>query len=584
MSTKVAELASLVSRETPAVWISNLWDKYNMQRNGKIEEWKELRNFLFATDTSTTSVSHLGWKNTVTIPKLTQIRDNLHSNYLAALFPNDRWLRWEGYSQEDVTKEKQEVIQAYMSNKVRESDFRTLISRLIYDYIDYGNTFVTHDFESRKKITKDGETIPGYIGPVARRISPLDIVFNPLAESFKDTFKIVRSIHTLGEIKKMSMDEPENARMHEAVQKHTTLSTRMGGYKVEDVDKALGFSVDGFGNIQEYYQSNYVELLTFYGDYYDAETDTLYESQKIVIADRSYIISQEDIPSWFGHAPIHHVGWRLRPDNLWAMGPLDNLVGLQYRLDHLENLKDDAMDLLVHPPLKVIGEVEEFVWGPGAEIHIDENGDVQELGKGAQGVAVASSEMQAIEQRMELYAGAPREAMGVRSAGEKTAFEVQTLDNAAGRIFQEKINSFEINCVEKVLNDMLESSVRNMQGSDVIRVMDDDLGVAKFLTITKEDITASGKLRPIGARHFAKKAQDLQNIQGVMASGMAQAIAPHVSGQNLVKFIEDVTGTSEYKIFSPNIAIFEQQETQRLSNQAQEDLEVEQATPIGEEE
>ena len=27
---------------------------------------------------------------------LTQIRDNLHANYLDALFPNDDWMKWEG--------------------------------------------------------------------------------------------------------------------------------------------------------------------------------------------------------------------------------------------------------------------------------------------------------------------------------------------------------------------------------------------------------------------------------------------------------------------------------------------------------
>jgi len=194
-------------------------------------------------------------------------------------------------------------------------------------------------------------------------------------------------------------------------------------------------------------------------------------------------------------------------------------------------------------------------------------------------ITTASIEIQAIEQRMELYAGAPREAMGVRSPGEKTALEVQTLDNASGRIFQEKITSFEIMLLEKALNAMLESAQRNMQASDVIRVMDDDLGVEKFLSVSKADITASGKIRPIGARHFAKKAQDLQTMLGVMNSAAAQAIAPHTSGKNLAKFIEEVTGTEEYDIFSPNVAIFEQQETQRLMNQAGEDLEVEAETP-----
>ena len=51
-----------------------------------------MRNFLFATDTSKTSVGGLPWKNSTTLPKLTQIRDNLHANYMSAVFPNDNWL------------------------------------------------------------------------------------------------------------------------------------------------------------------------------------------------------------------------------------------------------------------------------------------------------------------------------------------------------------------------------------------------------------------------------------------------------------------------------------------------------------
>lgn len=581
MSDKVMELTELASRENPAAWISQQWDKYNNERKSKIEEWKELRNYIFATDTSTTSNSSLPWKNNVTVPKLTQIRDNLHSNYLASLFPNDSWLEWEGYTKEDELLAKKAAIIAYMSNKTREGGFRDTTSRLLYDYIDYGNAFATVDFEVNEATKEDGSRNPTFIGPRLRRISPLDIVFNPLATSFEKSFKIVRSVVTLGELVKKSKTNPEDIRLADAVIKHVGMQKHIGGYSIEDTDKALGFQVDGFGNLKEYYQSNYVELLTFYGDYYDPENDVLYEQKRIVIADRSYVIEEEDMPSWLGHAPIYHAGWRFRPDNLWAMGPLDNLVGLQYRLDHLENLKDDAMDLLVHPPLKVIGEVEAFEWGPGAEIQIDENGDVQELGKGAQGVSVASMELQAIENRMELYSGAPREAMGIRSPGEKTAFEMQLLDNASGRIFQEKVTSFEINLLEKSLNAMLETSVRNMQGSDVIRVMDDDIGVVSFHTITKSDITASGKLRPIGARHFAKKAQDLQNVLGVINSGAMNILAPHISGVQLAKFIEDITGTEKYSIFKANAAIFEQQETTRLMNQAEEDLMVEQSVDTG---
>lgn len=579
MTRKVAELKTLLMQDDASKWVSYLWDKFNQQRRDKIEEWLELRNYIFATDTSTTSNSALPWKNSTTIPKLCQIRDNLHSNYLSSLFPNDDWLKWQGYSLNDSVKKKADAIQSYMANKCREGHFRTEASKLLYDYIDYGNAFATVVFEASYKELADGEIVPDYIGPKLKRISPLDVVFNPLADTFIDSFKIIRSVKTLGELKRLSETDPDQSFWADAIKRREELQRRLGGFSIEDFDKARSYSVDGFGNLYEYYMGDFIEVLEFYGDYHDQSTGVLETNRIITVVDRSLMVRNEVIPSWFGHAPIYHVGWRFRPDNLWAMGPLDNLVGMQYRIDHLENAKADAVDLVIQPPLKIVGEVEQFVWGPGAEIHLDEGGDVGEVSKNLQGLIAAQNDIQFYEDRMELYAGAPREAMGVRTPGEKTALEVQTLSNAAGRIFQEKITTFEIELLEPVLNAMLETSRRNMDGSDVIRVMDDDLGVQEFLTITKTDITANGKLRPVGARHYAKQAQDLQNVIGVFNSPIGQMIAPHTSGKQLTKFVDDVTGLRGYEIFKPNAAIFEQQETQALINQAQEDLEVQAAVP-----
>lgn len=578
MSNKVADIGTTFQPDNPSQWVINLWDTYHQQRRGKVDEWKELRNYIFATDTTTTSNAALPWKNSTTIPKICQIRDNLHSNYVSSLFPNDDWMQWIAYNQDDAKKAKADVIKAYMSNKTREGHFNAELSKLLYDYIDYGNAFATVTYESNSHEV-DGEIVPQYIGPRVYRISPLDIVFNPLAASFKESFKIIRSVRTLGDLAKLAKTDPSQAYWEEAIKRRNDMRIACGGYSVEDFDKYEGFQADGFGNMYEYYMSDYVEILEFYGDWYDAEKQELHENTHIVVVDRMKMIHEEPIKNWFGSAPIYHVGWRFRTDNLWAMGPLDNLVGMQYRMDHLENLKADAMDLCVHPPLLIQGDVEEFEWGPGVEIHIDENGSVTELGKNLNSIMQANNEIQMLEQRMEMYAGAPREAMGIRSPGEKTAFEVQQMQNAAGRIFQEKINQFETELLEPVLNAMLEVSKRNLDGMDVIRVIDDDLGVEMFNSITKADITASGLIRPIGARHYAKQAQDLQNLVGVFNSPLGQMVAPHTSSINLTKFLNDNLGVKAYKIFAPNIAVTENQQTQRLANQAQEDLQVERTVP-----
>ena len=583
MTKKALEVTKIMNRDSLAKYISQTWENYHSQMYPKIDEWKELRNYLFATDTTTTSNSTLPWKNSTTLPKLCQIRDNLHSNYISALFPNDQWLKWEGYSKDDSTKKKARSIEAYMSNKTRESHFRTEMSKLVYDYIDYGNAFASYNFETSYRLDKDGNKVIDYIGPRLYRISPLDIVFNPLSNTFKDSFKIIRTIKTLGELQEKSISNPDDVYLKDALLKREKFKKNMNSIGVDDFDKSEGFLVDGFGNYFEYLQSDYVELLEFYGDFHDKDTNTYESGQVVTIIDRAWVIRKETYPSWFGSSPIHHVGWRTRPDNLWAMGPLDNLVGMQYRIDHLENLKADAMDLGVLPPLVIAGEVEEFHYGPGAEIHIDENGSVTELAKNVQWVISANNEISGILSLMEQLAGAPSEAMGIRTPGEKTMYEVQQLQNAAGRIFHEKTTNFEIEILEPTLNGMLETSRRNLDQQDIVRVMDDDLGVMDFLQITKEDITASGKLRPIGARHFAAQAQLLQNLSALFASPLGQALAPHTSTKALAALVEDTMGLDRYALFKPNIAIFEQQETQRLAGQAQEDLQMEQSVaPDGE--
>jgi len=579
-TNKVLEIQSLRDPDQLAIQLTDVYTRLNTKRSTWLEDKKELRNFLFATSTRTTSVGdNTDWKNSTTLPKLTQIRDNLHANYMSALFPNDNWLKWEAYTKDSALKDKKTAITAYMSNKLREGGFRETVSKCLYDYIDYGNAFGEVVWVADKRVdVETQEKIPGYIGPKLLRTSPYDLVFDPTAVDFESSPKITRYVKTIGELRADLENRPDLNYLEVAISKAEEMRNRMGSYSVEDYTKALGFTVDGFGSMYDYYQSGYVEILEFEGDIHD-EDGTFLKDHVITVIDRAYLLRKQQNPSWLGHAGRAHSGWRKRPDNLYAMGPLDNLVGMQYRLDHLENLKADALDLTIHPPLKVIGDVGEFTYGPLEEIQINEMGagDVIPMPPNPAAFQV-NNEIILLQQQMEEMAGAPREAMGVRSPGEKTAFEVQSLQNAAGRIFQAKIEQFEIEFIEPILNIMLESAVRHIEGSDVVRVMDDDLGVQDFITITKADITASGKLRPVGARHFSARAQLVQNLTGTFNSSIGQMITPHVSAKALAKLVEEAMGWERFDLVRDNIGIEEQAETQQLVNSLSDQVEMEAMT------
>lgn len=567
---RTLDVSQLISPHQKASHISNKFDEWNSYRDGWVQEKKELRNYVYATDTQTTGNAKLPWSNSTTTPKLTQIYDNLKANYTASLFPSNDWMEWQAKDNEGATKQKRNFIQSYMENKLAQSDFRNVVDRLVDDFILAGNCFATVEWDRNYTELESGETVEGYVGPKLVRISPYDIVFDPTAADFANTPKIVRSIRTLGEVQAMFEKQGKMEIFDEMMRVRDEVGSAV------NVSKSEGFVADGFGSLQNYYGSSYVEFLTFYGDMYDRHDRKLHRNRIVTVVDRAYLVEDIANPSWLGTAPVFHAGWRSRPDNLYAMGPLDNLVGMQYRIDHLENLKADVFDQIALPMLKIQGDVEDFEYMPAGRIYMGEEGNVTPLVPDATALN-ADFQIQALESKMEELAGAPRQAMGLRTAGEKTAFEVSTLDNAANRIFNHKTAKFEMEFLEPALNAMLEAARRNMNFMDTIAVVDDETGVQLFQQITKEDIVAKGKLVPMGARHFAEKAKRMQTLQQIMQLKAGDpTVGAHVSGKMIAKIFSEEL--DERDLYGENISVFEQMETQKAALDAeadmQEDLEV----------
>jgi len=317
------------------------------------------------------------------------------------------------------------------------------------------------------------------------------------------------------------------------------------------------------------------------GDLYDVHGNQMYPNYKIIVADRHKIISKEPNPSYFGQAPVYHAGWRIRQDNLWAMGPLHNLVGMQYRIDHLENLKADVLDTIAYPVLKIKGYVEDFEWQPMERIICGDDGDVEMLQPPYQ-VLQLDDQLMKYAETMEQMAGAPKEAMGFRNPGEKTMYEVQRLENAYNRIFQNKIMQFEEYVLEPLLNAMLELARRKMDTSQ-IAIWDDELGMETFISISPSDLTGMGKLYPLAARHFAERAEVLQNLNTFANSALyADAgVRVHISGKALAEMLEEFFDIEDYEIVKPYIQIEENKETQLLSSVANEQAMMEATTPGG---
>lgn len=583
MPGKVVQLEHIITPDQMALKIAERYWTWETLREEKKAEWAEVRKYIYAVDTRKTTNSKLPWKNSTTLPKLCQIRDNLYANYLKSLFPKRRWLEWEGSDPESADPGKKRNIENYMRWVVDRSGFKEIVAKMLLDWIDTGNVIGTVDWVDETQILEDGSTKVGYVGPTAVRLSPLDIVFDPLATTFRRTPKVVRSFVSLGELKEMLTREstPENEVELQGLWDYLKdLRFRANNMTGTIKEKDEFFNIDGFDSFQAYLQGDYAEVLTFYGDMYDLDNDVFYRNHIITIVDRHRIISKRPNPSFFGYTPIFHCGWRPRQDNLWSMGPLDNLVGMQYRIDHVENIKADVYDLVTFPVLKIKGLVDDFEWGPMARIQVSEEGDVDMVAPDVN-ILQANVEIQAYELKMEEMAGSPREAMGFRSPGEKTAYEVQRLENAASRIYLARLEQFSV-FIEDLLQAMLELSRRRMNTTQ-IRIEDEEFNTADFLTLSAIDVTGNGRLRPVAVSHFAEKAEKIQNATAFFNSsvGMDPAVNVHFSGIETAKMFSDLLDLEGYNLVTPFIRVTENADAQRLGNSQQEQVMMEAGTPAG---
>jgi hypothetical protein len=580
-SERVLSLKKLLDKDNTAELVSYKWDELRSQMQPKLDESLELRNFVFATDTSTTSNADVqeefAWKNNVHLPKLCEIRDNLIAIYKSTWFPNDNWLKWEAYTLDQQTKEKRAVIEGYTSNKVRQSELpKTVGNRIGLDFIDYGNAFAEVVWRDDRVFDEQGiKQKDGYVGPIGVRISPEDIVFDLTAARFQDSPKIIRRVMTVGDVvlwaKQLQLSDPD---MAQKITSALDVRAEAAQYSSDDFNKVEGYAVDGFGNYHTYLTSGFVEILDFRGSIFDPESNELKQDHQILVMDRRTVLKSSEWDSWLRDGGVYHCPYRERPDNLWGMGPLDNLVGLQYRIDHLQGAKDDNVDLHIHPVKVITGDPDIVSWGPDHEIRLGEGESIDFKSPDLSHLNL-DTEINYLLQLMEEFAGSPKQSRGFRTAGEKTLGEVSLLESNSNRLFLDKAIKFETEIIEPMVNAYVEAGRRNLDGSENVQIFNSELGFFQMMSVTAKDLEADGILRPVGARHFGQRNQQLTNLMQVSQSQLWPMVAPHLSGLQLAELLKDNMQLTRFGLISEHAALFEAAEAQRTQQQIQRELEEE---------
>lgn len=534
--------------------ITGMWTRWSLAKNMAMALNQEVQQYLNAVDIDTTSASTLDHKNRTHIPKLSEIADGLKALYWEAAFSKKDFFIYENDLPEEL--ENAENIRKWVTNKLEAKKFRRLVGRQsVDDYVDRGNCFVTVSYI--RELDELGEVI--FKGCVFNRIHPDNLVFDPTSESFRKSPKVIRKRLHLVDLIKLPTKFPNYGFDQELINKIVKGRGKSTISEWVDILQSNSISFDGYGRIEDYLTSGYVEILEFRGDIFHDDTGEVEENRLIYVVDRAHIILNVASPSPAGYDGVHHAGWRQRSSNLWAQGPLDNLIGMQYRTDSLENKKADIYDLISNPVLKIKGTqiIEpEDGYAPGSTYYLGDDGDVNFLVPDTTALA-ADTQIARYHVWMEEFAGLPRQSQGIRTPGEKTAFEVDTLESNSSKKFRDKIRLFE-NMYEEALKEAYLLMLANFDGEDYIETFDDIEEATKLKLLTAEDIKAIGNFNAVGSEHFEQRRKSATEMQQFQLGPMQDPkVRAHVSGIALSEFYERQLGLTNEKIIEPMAGVKE---------------------------
>ena len=564
------DIYTSLDTDSEAVAIANKWQTWLDSKQTWEQRYQETLQYLYATSTDeiySQASTKAEYASNTHIPKLTQIYDLLCTYYGEALFSLQDYVEWDAESSDTLALTKRKKIKDFVKYMLDRGGFREKTLTLLQDYVAAGNSFVMPEWHQEFKLDGKGGSTLVWEGAVARRIDPLDIVFDPTCKDFAHSPKIIRSVVSLGDLKLMA---DHNEGMKKAFDRMMENRKKVSAAVTNgDTIKGDSLSIAGFGNLSSYLMSDTCEVLEFYGDLYDIETDTLKSKKKITIVDRCLVVSEEDMLPINNYNYIFKSGWRDRPNCLWSMSALENLLGMQYRIDFLENRRADVYDFISNPMIKEKGDVTSpEVMAPGTRWHCDKDADVSFMTPDAT-ILTADNYITMYEQKMDSFAGAPKEALGFRTPGEKTAFEVQQLMNAATRIFNRQIRKFEVENFEPIINAMYELFLLKKRGQKIaIKTENDEYGAPTFVEVSVDDLRGEGAIRAVGSGYYSDRAQAAQTLMQLGNSSLftSPEVLANISPAALGKVFLDVTGLNKYpNLFRKDSRIYEAGEQQVLA-------------------
>ena len=513
-----------------AVALANKFRLMMLARQARFTLWTELHDFAMQTDTSDTS-NATSWKNNIAVPVIPYILDVLTAQYYRILFPQKDWFEVVPH---DILKnaQKAKFVKAYLLRQFAQLNVQPKLREVIRETVLYGNSLCGF-------VEQGGKLV--FVKPPIQ-----DWCRDVFAQNFDNSFLACRFRVPYASL--FSLYPEDKVRRMGDIYKDSELYTSWLKNRNLMIEKYNPFLTDRLN------QRGFAELIYFYGDFYNEETQEILKDRLIIVGNGTTILYNEECLD----KPFVQAQYRETLDDGYGTG-LENLTGIAWHINKLQNNIADVMDIIANPICVVKSENDvKFNYVPNAQIQMSREDSIEFISPD-HSVLNQYKQIDFLFEMAKKVSGAQEEKIGQRQPGEKTATEVTLLSQGADNLFEHFAKQFEYFVIIPLLKKAYRMFVENVtkQGQMPFTYFDQTSGMNESIIFTAGELD-NMEFDFVGASQMVDQSTKAQQcITLLELRAKYPEVHNNISGAAVVEQLIKDLGVVNPNIFKPGEGIEE---------------------------
>jgi len=517
--------------------VYSLWTEWAAERISKEKVWLQCEKaYLSKFDVSQGTPK---WKSRAFVPASFSAVENIHSQIMSGLFPNERF--FDVKPMDDGYELRADAAKELLYQQTYASDYRTNVSHFLKQLITVGNSAAIVDWS--EEYSGDERIFSG------SRFKTLDMKYfhvDPYASDPQTANKLRKYWLSYEEAEALQVFDPDALKLLKGTAGNGGISASQ-----EDANHiATAQAADMTSGVDKNRGS--IEITELWGTF---EDDGEQYDNYVCSVGNGVLLRLQPSPYEHGRDPFVFARYSVVAGEAYGIGALEPALPLQHLINSFTNQKVDELSIIINGMYKFkddgVIDIDNLISEPGAMFEVADMDNLQSVAPGS-AVALAYQEISDLERKFEEATGAIKLVAGGTSDGTRTATEVMALTQSGNSRFNEVLAQIETSVIRPSLRMYLSNAAQFMDEEQAIRILgrDDVDEIDAWTKIHPDDLRGRYDIKPGGSRLVAMREFRLKNLMTYLQTvGQVQALAPRLDWGKINKRIMRELGFDDEEDF-----------------------------------